>query len=151
MASAKSYLLFTLNSESFGIEVEFVLRVIDLEGLMKVPKAPDFISGALNMEGTVIPVVDLAKKIDLGVTEVNDKTKVVILQILHEDETLDVGVLIDNVKDVVNITDKELQAPPLENMGFDTQTLDGMYKLEENFYMILSAKKVFEKELMQMV
>lgn len=151
MAVQKSYLLFSLNSESFGIAVDNVIRVIDLENLMKVPKAPDFIAGALNLEGNVIPVVDLAVKIELGETVIGPKTKAVILEIHHEDEILGVGVLIDNVTDVVSFPDKELMTPPMEKMGFNTHTLDGMYKLEDTFYMILSSEKVFEKELAAMV
>jgi purine-binding chemotaxis protein CheW len=74
-------LLFTLNKELFGINVHHVIRVINLEKLMKVPKAPTFIAGAVSMEGNVIPVVDLAKKIELGDIIVNDKTKLIVLQV----------------------------------------------------------------------
>jgi purine-binding chemotaxis protein CheW len=144
-------LLFALSNELFGIDVENVIRVINLEKLMKIPKAPDFIAGAINLEGNVIPVIDLAKKIDLGDTTINKKTKVIILQVHHQEDTMEVGVLIDDVLDVVTINESKLLPPVLENMGFDTQTLDGMYKIDENFYMILNATKVFEKELANLV
>ena len=55
--------------------------------------------------------------------------------------------MIDDVLDVITINDSRLVPPALERMGFDTQTLDGMYKVEEDFYMILNATKIFEKEL----
>jgi chemotaxis signal transduction protein len=55
--------------------------------------------------------------------------------------------MIDDVLDVIAINDSRLVPPALERMGFDTQTLDGMYKVEEDFYMILNATKIFEKEL----
>lgn len=140
-------LLFSLNKELFGIDVENVLRVINLEKLMKVPKAPDFIAGAISLEGNVIPVVDLARKIALGETAIGKRTKVIILEVHHHEDVIDVGVLIDEVIDVVTIQESKLLPPVLERMGFDTQTLDGMYKVEEDFYMILNATKVFEKEL----
>ncbi len=144
-------LLFSLCKEMFGINVENVLRVISLEKLITIPKAPYFIAGAISLEGNVIPVVDLAKKIDLGQTEINKSTKVIILEVSHNDDTIEVGVLIDEVLDVVTINESKLIPPALEKMGFDTQTLTGMYKVDENFYMILNASKVFEKELATVV
>ncbi|HET6543670.1 MAG TPA: chemotaxis protein CheW [Chryseolinea sp.] len=147
MTNNKPCLLFTLCKEHFGIYVENVLRVISLEKLMVVPKAPDFIAGAISLEGNVIPVVDLAKKIELNETEIGKSTKVIILQVTHGDDTIEVGVMIDDVLDVITLQESKLLPPALERMGFDTQTLDGMYKVEEDFYMILNPTKVFEKEL----
>jgi purine-binding chemotaxis protein CheW len=143
----KQCLLFSLSKEQFGIDVENVLRVINFDKLMKVPKAPAFIAGALSLEGNVIPVVDLAKKIELGETTISKSTKVIVLQVDHNGDVLNVGVMIDDVIDVIMITDSKLLPPPLEGIGFDSQTLDGMYKLNDVFYMILNAQKIFEKEL----
>jgi purine-binding chemotaxis protein CheW len=147
MISTKQYLLFSLCKEQFGIDVENVLRVINFDKLMKVPKAPDFIAGAISLEGNVIPVVDLAKKIELGVTIITDKTKVIVLQVHHSEDTISVGVMIDDVLDVISITDSKLLPPALDGLGFDTQTIDGMHKVNDDFYMILNATKIFEKEL----
>ncbi|HEY3429518.1 MAG TPA: chemotaxis protein CheW, partial [Cyclobacteriaceae bacterium] len=63
MKNNKQCLLFSLCKEHFGIDVDNVLRVINFDKMMKVPKAPDFVAGAISLEGNVIPVVDLAKKI----------------------------------------------------------------------------------------
>lgn len=152
MTTNKQCLLFSLCKEQFGIDVENVLRVISLDKLMKVPKAPEFVAGAISHEGNVIPVVDLAKKIELGITTITDKTKIIILQVHHnDDDTLSVGVMIDEVLDVMSINESKLLPPALEGMGFDTQTIDGMYKVNEDFYMILNATKIFEKELATIV
>lgn len=144
-------LLFSLNKELFGISIENVLRVISLEKLMKIPKAPHFIAGAISLEGSVIPVVDLGLKIELGETNIHKGTKIIILEVDHEGDSIEVGVLIDDVLDVINIDESKLIPPALESMGFDTQTLDGMYKVQEDFYMILNATKVFERELAAIV
>jgi len=151
MKTLTPYLLFTLNKEFFGIRVINVLRVINLENLMKVPNAPHYIAGAISVEGNVIPVIDLGTKIELGSTTITNRTKVIILHVHHEEETIEVGVMIDNVIDVVSIDETTLIAPALERMGFDTSTLDGMYKQEETFYMLLNPNKVFEKELATLV
>lgn len=140
-------MLFSLSKELFGINVDNVLRVISLQKLMKIPKAPAFIAGAISLEGNVIPVIDLAKKIDLGHTNIVKQTKVIILEVHHQEDTIEVGALVDEVLNVTTINTSRLMPPALERMGFDTQTLDGMYKVDNDFYMILNATKVFEKEL----
>lgn len=147
MNNQMPYLLFSLCKELFGINVENVLRVINFDKLMKIPKAPDFVAGAISLEGNVIPVVDLAKKIELGETIISKNTKVIILEVEHNDDTIEVGVLIDDVLDVVTLVDSRIIPPALDRMGFNTQTLDGMYKIDESFYMLINAVKVFEKEL----
>src|SRR6187200_2940837 len=98
-------LLFSLSKELFGIDVENVLRVISLQKLMKIPKAPSFIAGAISLEGNVIPVIDLARKIDLGETIINKRTKVIILSVQHNDDTIEVGALVDDVLNVTTINE----------------------------------------------
>jgi chemotaxis signal transduction protein len=71
----------------------------------------------------------------------------VILQVFHGEDVLNVGVMIDDVLDVIAINESKILPAALEGMGFDTQTTDGMYKVNEDFYMILNATKIFEKEL----
>jgi purine-binding chemotaxis protein CheW len=151
MKNLRPCLLFALCKELFGINVENVLRVINLEKLIKVPKAPDFIAGAISLEGNVIPIIDLAKKIELGQTTISKATKVIVLEIHHDDDMMQVGVMIDDVLDVIELDEAKMLPPALESMGFDTQTLDGMYKIDEDFYMILNATKIFEKELTSVV
>jgi purine-binding chemotaxis protein CheW len=151
MKKQRPCVLFALCNESFGMDVENVLRVINLEKIMKVPKAPAFIVGAISLDGNVIPVVDLARKIELGETAINESTKVLVVEIFHDDATLLAGVLIDDVLDVVTIDDSKLLPPVLESMGFDADSIHGMYKLEDTFYNILNPSKIFEKEFASLV
>jgi purine-binding chemotaxis protein CheW len=143
----KPYLLFTLCNEHFGICVEHVLRVITLEKLIKVPNAPPFILGAISQEGNVIPVVDLAIKIELGKTDVQKQTKVIVLELEYDEKALLIGVLIDQVSDVYTIEASKLIPPTLEKLGFNTHVMDGIYKREEEYYTILNVLKIFEQEL----
>jgi purine-binding chemotaxis protein CheW len=147
MTSIKQCLLFSLSKEQFGIDVENVLRVINFDKMIKIPKAPAFIAGAISVEGNVIPVADLALKIELGKSEITAQTKVIILQIHQDDDVLNVGVMIDDVLDVISVNEAKLLPPAMEGMGFNTSMIDGMYKVNEDFYTILNATKIFENEL----
>ena len=147
MKNTNHAVLFSLGKELFGVSVENVLRVISVEKVFNIPKAPAFIAGAINLEGSVLPVVNLSRKIDLAETQLSDHSKIVVLDVAHDDEHVQVGVLIDDVLDVVIIEPSRMLPAPLENLGFDAQILSGMYKVDDDFYMILNVKAVFEKEL----
>jgi purine-binding chemotaxis protein CheW len=151
MKNQKPCVLFRLCNELFGIGVGNVLRVINLDKLMKIPKSPEFIVGAISLEGSVIPVVDLAKKICLGETNITKETKVIVLEIQYNESTFSAGVIIDDVLDVVTIDSSKLLPPTLESMGFETHTTDGLYKIEDDYYIILNATKVFEDEIASLV
>lgn len=147
MQHQKACVFFSLCRELFGIDVLSVLRVINLERVIKIPKAPDFIVGAITMEGNVIPVVDLAKKIQLGETTMTEATKVIVLEVKHSDSMFLVGIMIDSILDVDNIEVSKMLPPTLENMGFETNSMDGLIKIADEHYIILNAVKIFEKEI----
>ena len=138
----KSYLLFLLNNERFAIDVEMVIRVVDLEGIKRVPQAPDFVRGIIKVDGKVLPVTDLANKIELGETEINRKTKVIIIEMGEEDK-LELGLLIDDVINVVEVEPGQIQPSPLENMGLNTNTLSGMFKYQEEFYLLINGRAAY--------
>ena len=147
----KSCLLFSLSNELFAISVDSVLRVIGIEKIVRVPQAPPFVSGVINHEGNVIPIVDLAKKIELGETGLTDETKIVILTLNKAEGEFQVGVLIDTVLDVAIMDTTKIQPAMHERMGFNTSALDGIYKDNEAFYMILNVNRIFENELESLV
>lgn len=151
MQIQKACVFFSLCREMFGIDVINVLRVINLERIMKIPKAPDFIVGAITLEGNVIPVVDLAKKIEMGETSITDDTKVIVLEVHHEEINFMVGIMIDNVLDVATIEVSKMIPPTLENMGFETNSLEGLININQDHYMILNATKIFEKEISALI
>jgi purine-binding chemotaxis protein CheW len=142
--------LFSLNKQLFGIDTEIVSRVINLERLLKTPDAPDFIAGIITIEGELVVVIDLAYKIAGRKTIPNYNTKVIILNMPGHDHRVMVGVLIDDVHNVLNIDESKLLAAAHDAGGIDANPLDGMYKIEDDFYIIMDSAKVFEKELVIM-
>ena len=136
------YVAFNLQGELFGIEISKVFRVIEMQKILPIPKSPDHILGIVHQEGEVIPLVDLGLMIDLEKTEKTESSKIIILNI-EGNNNFQVGAVIDAVKDVVEVNTYEIQKAPTENLGFDASVLEGMYKENDDFVLILDMERVF--------
>ena len=110
--SLNQYLTFFLAGEEYAITILQVTEIIECATLTKVPGAPTWIRGVLNLRGAVVPVVDLAIKFGLAQTEVTRRTCVIIVELRVEGETMVMGVMADAVHQVVELRPDEIQAAP---------------------------------------
>ena len=142
-----SYLTFKLGDEIFAANVSKVLNILELTNITKVPKAPDYMKGVINLRGTVLPVIDTRIKFGMTPTEFNVNTCILVLDIDIENESLHVGGLVDAVQEVLEIELNQILPPPNIGSKYRSEFISGMYKLnEEQFIMILDMDKVFSAE-----
>ena len=110
--SLNQYLTFFLAGEEYAISILKVTEIIECTSLTKVPGAPVWIRGVLNLRGAVVPVVDLATKFGLSHTTVTPRTCVVIVELRVDDERAVMGVMADAVHQVVELSPDEIQGAP---------------------------------------
>jgi purine-binding chemotaxis protein CheW len=105
MASDKNhqYLTFTLDKDSFAIEILKVREVLDYVAPTRVPRSPAFLVGVINLRGNVVPVVDMRVVLGLSVAEISSESCIIILETTIAEETIIVGALADSVQKVVDI------------------------------------------------
>ena len=140
----KSYLSFKLGEEIFAANVSKVLNILEMTKITKVPQAPAYMQGVINLRGTVLPVVDTRIKFGLSATEFTPNTCILVLEVIVENEHLHIGALVDAVQEVLEIEDEELLAPPTLGNRYRSEFINGMYKLsDEQFIMMLDMDKVF--------
>ena len=111
-ALAGKYLTFQLAGEDYGLEILKVREIIGLLQITPIPRAPDFIRGVINLRGRVIPVVDLRVKFGMPATAATDQTEVIVLQVTLDGRTLTMGILVDQVLEVLNIEATAIEPPP---------------------------------------
>jgi purine-binding chemotaxis protein CheW len=111
-ALAGKYMTFQLAGEDYGLQILKVREIIGLLEITRVPRAPAFIRGVINLRGRVIPVVDLRMKFGMAATEATEQTVVIVLQVALGDRTLTMGVLVDRVLEVLNIEGTAIEPPP---------------------------------------
>lgn len=147
----EQFLTFLLGGEMFAINILSIKEIIEYQPLTEVPLMPDFIRGVMNLRGSVVPVIDLAARFQRPVIEVGRRTCVVILEICHEDRFQDVGIVVDAVSEVVELKASQIEPPPAFGAKVRTDFIQGMFRAETRFVIILNIGSVLSLEEMIML
>ena len=140
------YITFKLGDELFAINVRQVREVLDLAQITKVPTAPAYMRGVVNVRGSAIPVVDLRLKFGLPPAPDTVNTRILVLELELDNETTVVGGIADSVHDVIELEPSQINEPPRIAMRWRTELIQGMGKQGEQFIILLDLNKVFSSE-----
>ncbi|HEY4788438.1 MAG TPA: chemotaxis protein CheW [Bacteroidales bacterium] len=138
-----SYLTFKIEEEIYAANVSKVLSILELSKITKIPRTPDYIRGVINLRGIVLPIVDLRIKFGLTPTEFTTNTCILVLEITIENTSVKIGALVDSVQEVLEIEDNDILPPPNIGSKFRSDFIEGMFKTENSFIMILNMDMVF--------
>ena len=145
------YLTFTLDKEQYAIDVAKVKEVLEYSTVTKVPRTPLFMRGVINLRGSVVPVVDLRMKFDMGETEKTISTSIIVVEVIIEGETVVIGTLADSVQEVINLDRGQIEPTPQIGTKIDADFIEGIGKQDGRFIMILDIDRVFtESDLQQL-
>ncbi len=145
------YLTFRLDEEMFSIDVSQVREILDFTPITKVPQAPDFMRGVINVRGSVVPVVDMRLKFGMSEAENTVNTRIIVLEISFDDEALVLGVIADSVHDVVEMEPEVIEDPPKIGTRWRTEFIRGIAKLNDQFVIILDIDRIFSSDELAMV
>jgi purine-binding chemotaxis protein CheW len=137
------YLSFRLDEELFAIDVACVREVIDRTEMTRIPRMPEFMRGVINLRGNVVPVVDLRMKFGIGQVEMTIDTCVVVLEVNVDEEETAVGALVDAVEEVFELDPSHIEPPPKMGTRLNTEFIEGMGRLDDEFVILLDADKAF--------
>jgi purine-binding chemotaxis protein CheW len=143
---AKQYLTFRLGEDVFALEIGKVREVMDFNSVTKVPRTPDFMRGVINLRGSVVPVMDMNLKFEMGATEKTVNTCIIIVEITVDSETVVVGALADSVQEVLELEPGQIEPAPRIGTRLNTEFIKGMGKQGEQFLIILDIDRVFSFE-----
>src|ERR1051326_8753850 len=114
-ARSGKYLTFLLANEEFGIRVLKVREIMGMQEITAVPQTPSYIKGVINLRGKVVPVIDLRLKFGLPAADYTQRTCIIVTQIQGESGSVLMGIVVDGVSDVLNLTASEIEDTP--NLG----------------------------------
>ena len=136
--SEMQLVVFDLASEYYGVDIGDVREIIRMQAVTRVPGAPPFVEGIINLRGQVIPVVDLRKRLDLAVNEQTADSRIVWVTINEQD----VGVIVDAVTEVLRIPVSSIEPPSSMVSNVNSDYLRGIAKLESRLIILLDLGKV---------
>lgn len=140
----QQFLTFHLADETYGINVLRVREVLEGISYTRVPKAPPVLKGVFNLRGSVIPVYDLREKLGLESREGRESAGVVADLKLGEEQIL-IGLLVDQVDQVISVDDGQILPPPKLGSGGDAPFLSGVVQEGEGFIMLIDPDQLVEE------
>ena len=144
----KSFLTFRLEKEQFAVNVTDVIEILVVPKITKVPRAPEYLVGVINLRGNVLPVIDTRIKFNMTPTILTEETCIVVMNIEIDEEEIVVGALVDAVYQVIDIEEKAIKASPSIGSDYNPEFIEGVIKIGEEFVMLLDIGKVFSSKEM---
>jgi len=146
-ALAGKYMTFKLAREEYALEILKVRELIGLMDITRVPRTREFIRGVINLRGKVIPVVDLRLKFGMEKVEATDQTVIIVVQYSFKGQDLTMGILVDEVLEVLDISAGQIEPPPNFGTGsIDTEFILGVGKADRRVIFLLDIGKVLTTE-----
>lgn len=136
------FLTFHVNGEEYAVRILEVREVIEYGVVTRVPTMPAFIRGVINLRGSVLPVVDLAAKIGLPLTNASRWSCIVIVEVAIDGEETVVGLLVDAVGQVLDLQSSDVAPPPAFGTRVKADCLRGVGKMRDKLVMILDLERL---------
>ncbi len=133
---------FKLEGEEYAVDILSVQEIIRWTQITRVPKAPVFVKGVINLRGTVIPIVDSRERFGLPDQEVTDTTRIIVCRL----EDAPIGLTVDCVTEVLRISNEQIEKPQVVN-GIDNQYIKGIGKIDGRLLIILDLTRVLDIDL----
>jgi purine-binding chemotaxis protein CheW len=149
--SSQQYVTFSLGEELFGVEVTRTREILSLTPLTKVPQTPDYLLGVINLRGQVVPVVDMRLKLGLPAGAETEDTCIIVVEVQVDGESIIVGALADAVREVMEIRSDQIEPPPRLGTRLNTEFINGMGKVDEQFMILLNIDRIFNSEELMLV
>ena len=141
------FLTFILGDEIYGIEILKAREIIGLMDITTVPQTPEYMKGVINLRGKVIPVIDLRLKFSLQEEEHTQETCVIVVEV----NDTSIGLIVDSVSEVSDISGEEIENAPTFGQGIDTSFIMGLGKVKDKIIILLDIERVLSSEELEMV
>lgn len=133
---------FSIGEEEFGVDILKVQEIIRTMEITKVPKAPGFVEGVINLRGKVIPIIDLRRRFGLSSKEHDKHTRIIVIEI----NNMIVGFVVDSVSEVLRIPASTVEPPPAVVAGMESEYISGVGKLQDRLLILLDLDRLLSNE-----
>ena len=140
------YLTFSIAGEEYGIGILKIKEIIGMMPITLVPQTPEHVKGVINLRGKVIPVVDLRLRFKMESIEYGERTCIIVVEIATQAETVQIGIVVDSVSEVLNIKGEDIENTPTFGTKLNTDYILGMAKVQGGVKILLDIDKVLSAE-----
>ena len=130
--------VFKLDKEEYGVSILQVQEIKRMTDITRVPHTPDYLKGVINLRGSILPVIDLKKRLSLHAGDYTDDTRIIIVKV----EEISVGIIVDAVSEVMTLDDGSIEPPQTVVGGVSAAYIEGVGKLGDRLIILLNLEAV---------
>jgi purine-binding chemotaxis protein CheW len=151
ISETRQYMTFKLGQEQFAIDVAQVREVLEVSRITRVPTAPQYLRGVVNVRGQATPVVDLRRRFGLPPTPDTVSTRIIVMELELGGEQTVLGGIADSVHEVIELAPSAIHPPPHLAMRWRTDFIQGMGKYGDEFIILLDVNALFSSDEVALV
>lgn len=136
----EKFAIFKIGDEDFGVSINRVVEILKSQKIYSLPELPDFLSGVINVRGDVVPLLDLRLRFGMHTSE--KKGRIIIVR----SEGEKIGLLVDEIDEIISLAEEDLIAPPSIFKGLKTEYLKGLGKKEGRIIILLNLDRLLTSE-----
>ena len=140
--NSRKFLTFVLNNEIYGIDILSINEITDFSNITRVPMVPGYIAGMVNLRGNVVPVIDLAQRFSEQPSERTRRSSIVIVDIKSNEQSLVLGIIVDEVSEVIDVSLLEIVPAPEFGTKIRTDFIQGMGKVDQRLLVLLNIENI---------
>ena len=138
----KQFIVVKIGSEQYGIDISYVDNIVRMQKITRVPKAQPYFKGSINLRGEIVPVMSIRTKMDLEPDEFTDVTRIIILK-LEEHGVL--GILVDEVREVVTLAPEEIDKVAYDAKSSKSNFINGVGKHGEELISLFDTNSIIDE------
>ncbi|MBN2795360.1 MAG: chemotaxis protein CheW [Clostridia bacterium] len=135
------FVVFKLGEEKYGVDILNVSTISEYLEITRVPDAPKYVQGMINLRGDIIPVINLKKRFNIPETNVSDETRIIIYSI----DGVAIGFLVDEASQVIRVDEKDIEPTPAILRGADREYISGVGKYNGQIIILLDFSKILSE------
>ncbi len=135
--ATKQYIVVMIGDEYYGIDIGYIDNIVRMQKITRVPKVQPYFKGVINLRGEVVPIMSLRKKMGLEDDVFTNASRIIILKL---EDNAAIGIIVDEVKEVVNLSESEI-----DKMGNKGRFINGIGKHGEELISLLEIQSVLEE------
>ena len=151
ITETRQYITFKLGNELFAIDVAQVREVLELSQITRVPTAPEYMRGVVNVRGQATPVVDLRQRFGLARAADTVHTRIIVMELQLDGEATVLGGIADSVHEVIELEPGNIDPPPRIAMRWNTDIIQGMGKRGDDFIIVLDVNAIFSSDATELL
>lgn len=133
---------FKIGEEEFGVDILSVETIIRMMEITKIPKAPGFVEGVINLRGMIIPIIDFRKRFNMQSRDEGKDTRIIVTNVNNKQ----MGFIVDSVSEVIRLPVSAIEPPPPIVSGIEAEYIDGVGKLDDRLLILINIEKLFSEE-----